>query len=78
MKIVDDEPSIKTGAASKEYRDNWDRVFGEKTCAEAVDVLAGCGVCGELESCVCDDHDPACARLCTEGAYCDCDAAVKR
>ncbi len=26
----DDDPPIKTHAASKEYRDNFDRIFGEK------------------------------------------------
>lgn len=31
-RIVDDDPPIKTGAASKEYRDNWDRIFGGKPC----------------------------------------------
>jgi hypothetical protein len=29
-RFVDDDPPIKTHPASKEYRDNWDRIFGEK------------------------------------------------
>ncbi len=29
-RMVDDEPPIKTHPASKEYRENWDRVFGER------------------------------------------------
>jgi hypothetical protein len=28
--MVDDDPPIKTGAASKAYRDNFDRIFGEE------------------------------------------------
>ncbi len=28
--IEDDEPPIKTGVTSNAYRDNWDRIFGEK------------------------------------------------
>ncbi len=67
-RIVDDEPAIKTHPASQEYRDNWEATFGEKKTEP------GCGVCGELEGCVCDDHDPACERLCTEGADCNCGA----
>lgn len=28
-RIVDDDPPIKTGAATQAYRDNYDRIFGE-------------------------------------------------
>ncbi len=28
-RIVDDEPPIKTHPASDEYRENWDRIFGD-------------------------------------------------
>lgn len=28
--MVDDDPPIKTGAASTAYRDNWERIFGEE------------------------------------------------
>jgi hypothetical protein len=34
-RIVDDDPPIKTHPASKEYRDGWERMFGEK-CPESV------------------------------------------
>lgn len=37
--IEDDDPPIKTHPASKEYRENYDRVFGEEprvTCGENV------------------------------------------
>lgn len=30
MRTVDDDPPIKTRAATQAYRDNWDRIFGEK------------------------------------------------
>lgn len=33
----DDDPPIKSHPASKEYRDNWDRIFGEKEPEEADD-----------------------------------------
>ena len=36
----DDEPPIKTHPASKEYRENYDRIFGEK---KAPDRCATCG-----------------------------------
>ncbi len=29
-RIVDDDPPIKTGAASQAYRDNFDRIFAEE------------------------------------------------
>jgi hypothetical protein len=32
--MVDDDPPIKTGAASKAYRDNFDRIFGEEEKSE--------------------------------------------
>mgnify|MGYP003575224062 CR=1 FL=1 len=27
--IQDDDPPIKTGVASKEYKENWERIFGD-------------------------------------------------
>lgn len=39
-RYVDDDPPIKTHPASQEYRDNWDRVFGEKLDEEIKDVAA--------------------------------------
>ena len=46
-RIEDDEPPIKTGVTSNAYRENWDRIFGEKEpkplpatcekCARAID-----------------------------------------
>jgi hypothetical protein len=82
-RIVDDDPPIKSHVANRAYRDNFDRIFGEPAPAEdtydfhepiPMRVETFCGICGEIGGCVCDDHDPACARLCTEGADCDCGA----
>lgn len=76
--IVDDEPPIKTHPANQAYRDNWDRIFGTKE-PEKFDgpFCIGCGVGLEVDpkACCCEDcyrHDAACAKLCTEGAECDC------
>lgn len=38
--MEDDDPPIRTHPASKEYRDNWDRIFGEKE---------PCCVCGATD-----------------------------
>lgn len=74
-RIVDDDPPIKTHPANQAYRDNWEATFGEPEEPAGKDPMPyGCGVCGEPVGCVCDDHDPACERLCTEGADCNCGA----
>ncbi len=41
-RIVDDDPPIKSHPASKEYRDNFDRIFGEKEPEEPVLETCGC------------------------------------
>lgn len=33
-RVVDDDPPIKTHAATDAYRDNWERIFGEKKTEE--------------------------------------------
>ena len=35
-----------------------------------------CDGCGE-QACECDEHDPACAKLCTQDARCDCGRAAR-
>ncbi len=55
--MVDDDPPIKTGVASKAYRDNFDRIFGEP------EPTYPCAECGKLRTkaaggttfTVCDD-----------------------
>ena len=34
-RIVDDDPPVKTGASNQAYRDNYDRIFGEKPDPQA-------------------------------------------
>lgn len=63
-RMVDDDDPIKTRAASKEYRDNWDRTFGEKedprvaagpnvVVGEAPTIVYSCPACCDT-GCVAD------------------------
>ncbi len=89
-RIVDDDPPIKTGVSSKEYRDNWDRIFGDasgsshdveaRRVAPAPDAFADPDEIDIALKSYADlivplgAHEPDCESLCTDGAACNCGA----
>lgn len=46
--IVDDDPPIKTHAASQAYRDNWDRMFGQPEEPVVITIDHRCETCRAL------------------------------
>lgn len=52
---VDDDPPIKSHPASKEYRENWERMFGERPERRALPRPVECSTCGAKDASPCDD-----------------------
>ncbi len=67
--IVDDDPPVKTRAASKEYRDNWESIFGEpevvlETCGCPGAVVRNCPYAADVNN----DTEQRC-KCCAECAH---------
>lgn len=68
-RVVREIPEKITSYAppSEAYREGWERTFGEQKPPEP----PRCGGCDEVH-CECDEHDPDCEKLCTQGSNCNC------
>ena len=63
--MEDDDPPIKSHPASREYRENFGRIFGAE---EKSDTAENDDTSTKVE----DFHMPDCKKICTAGADCNC------